>query len=217
MANGLRWKIAQGFEIRWWKGYLKKKDPAEYAVWKRAYWKDYLAKMGAAVSLKEGDRILDAGCGPAGIFVVLDSFRPDALDPLIDAYEALPHFKRASYPNVRFLNAPLEGFKPDQPYDTVFCMNAINHVDDLAASYDALAAAVKPGGTLVVTIDAHNHGFFKRLFRLIPGDILHPHQFDEPEYAAMLTSRGFTIVDTQVMEKEFFFSRVMHIAKKTPA
>src|SRR6185436_8466654 len=64
------------------------------------------------------------------------------------------------------------------------------------------------------TIDAHNHGFFKRLFRLIPGDILHPHQFDEPEYAAMLTSRGFSITDTRVMEKEFFFSRVMHVAKK---
>jgi 2-polyprenyl-6-hydroxyphenyl methylase/3-demethylubiquinone-9 3-methyltransferase len=93
-------------------------------------------------------------------------------------------------------------------------MNAINHVDDLAAAYDALAAAVKPGGTLVITIDAHNHGFFKRLFRLIPGDILHPHQYDEPEYAAMLTSRGFTVTNTQVMEKEFFFSRVMHVARK---
>jgi 2-polyprenyl-3-methyl-5-hydroxy-6-metoxy-1,4-benzoquinol methylase len=214
MANGLRWKIAQGFEIRWWKGYLKKKDPASYAVWKRAYWQEYLDKMGAAVSLKEGDRILDAGCGPSGIFVVLESFRPDALDPLIDAYEAVPHFKKAMYPGVRFFAETLEEFRPEVPYDTVFCMNAINHVDDLAAAYDTLARLTKPGGTLVVTIDAHNHGFFKRLFRLIPGDILHPHQFDEPEYAAMLTARGFTIVNTQVMEKEFFFSRVMQIAKK---
>jgi 2-polyprenyl-3-methyl-5-hydroxy-6-metoxy-1,4-benzoquinol methylase len=214
MANGLRWKIAQGFEIRWWKGYLKKRDPAEYAVWKRAYWKEYLDKMAGFVSLKAGDRILDAGCGPSGIFVVLESHHPDALDPLVDEYEKVPHFKRAMYPTVRFFTDTLEDFRPDAPYDTVFCMNAINHVDNLAKGYDALAAATKPGGTLVVTIDAHNHGFFKWLFRTIPGDILHPHQYDEPEYAAMLTKRGFTVVDTQVVEREFFFSRVMHIAKK---
>jgi 2-polyprenyl-6-hydroxyphenyl methylase/3-demethylubiquinone-9 3-methyltransferase len=111
MANGLRWKIAQGFEIRWWRGYLKKKNPAEYAAWKRAYWEDYLAKLGNFVAIREGDRILDAGCGPAGIFMVLESQHPDALDFLIDGYEThLPHFKRAMSPDVRFINARSRGF-----------------------------------------------------------------------------------------------------------
>jgi 2-polyprenyl-3-methyl-5-hydroxy-6-metoxy-1,4-benzoquinol methylase len=214
MPNGLKWKIAQGFEIRWWRNYLKKKDPAEYAVWKRAYWQKYLSRLASHVTLNAGDRILDAGCGPAGIFMVLESYGPDAFDPLLDEYEKLPHFKRSMYPTVGFSVDTLEGYRPEAAYDAVFCMNAINHVDDLAASYDALAAATKPGGTLVVTTDAHKSGFFKFLFRLIPGDILHPHQYDEAEYTAMLTQRGFTVVDSQKMESDFFFFRVMQVAKK---
>lgn len=214
MANGLRWKIAQGFEILWWRNYLKKKDPTEYVAWKRAYWKQYLERLGHVLTLNDGDRILDAGCGPAGIFMVLESHSPDAFDPLLGKYEKLPHFKRAMYPTVSFSTETLEGFKPEVPYDTVFCMNAINHVDDLSASYDGLAEATKSGGTVVVTIDAHRYQFWKRLFRLIPGDILHPHQYDEAEYAAMLTQRGFTVVDSQTMDGDLFFNRVMQTAKK---
>lgn len=214
MANGLRWKIAQWVEGLWWRNYLKKKDPAQYAMWKRGYWKSYLAKIEAVAPLKPDDRILDAGCGPAGIFMVLESHKPDAFDPLLDLYEKLPHFGRDMYPQVNFSIDQLEGYKAASPYDAVFCMNAINHVDDLAASYDALAAATKSGGTLVVTIDAHKSRFWKPIFRLIPGDILHPHQYDEAEYAAMLTQRGFTVVASHVMEDDFFFNRVMQVATK---
>jgi 2-polyprenyl-3-methyl-5-hydroxy-6-metoxy-1,4-benzoquinol methylase len=215
MANGLRWKIAQGFEILWWRNYLKKKVPAEYAAWKRAYWNDYLDRLAHVLTLKEGDKILDAGCGPAGIFMALESYGPDAFDPLLNDYEKLPHFKRAMYPTVRFSTATLEGYQPETPFDTVFCMNAINHVDNLASAYDGLAAATKSGGTVVVTIDAHKSQFWKKLFRLIPGDILHPHQYDEAEYAAMLADRGFTVVDSQTMDSDFFFNRVMQTAKKS--
>jgi 2-polyprenyl-6-hydroxyphenyl methylase/3-demethylubiquinone-9 3-methyltransferase len=214
MSHGLRWKIAQAFEIFWWRRYLRKKDPVEYAAWKRAYWNDYLVKLKSHVTLHEGDRVLDAGCGPAGIFMVLESYRPDAFDPLVESYEKLPHFKKTMYPTVRFWSASLEGFKPQEAYDKVFCMNAINHVDDLASSYDGLAAATKPGGTLVITIDAHKYRFFKGLFRLIPGDILHPHQYDEDEYAGMLQKRGFTVVDSQIMDGDVFFNRVMQVARK---
>jgi SAM-dependent methyltransferase len=217
MANGIRWKIAQWFESRWWRNYLRKKDPVEYAAWKRGYWRDYLAKLEGVLVLKPDARILDAGCGPAGIFMVLEHYTPDAFDPLLAEYEKLPHFKRAMYPRVNFSVDQLEGYKAAAPYDAVFCMNAINHVDDLAASYDALAAATRPGGTLVVTIDAHKSGFWKRIFRMIPGDVLHPHQYDEAEYAAMLTQRGFTVTASHVMEDDIYFNRVMQVARKNPS
>jgi 2-polyprenyl-6-hydroxyphenyl methylase/3-demethylubiquinone-9 3-methyltransferase len=85
-------------------------------------------------------------------------------------------------------------------------MNAINHVADIGTAYDRLIAATKEGGSVVISIDAHNHTFLKHLFRIIPGDILHPHQYDLQEYNEFMTSWGCSIRKTVLIKKEFFFS-----------
>jgi SAM-dependent methyltransferase len=227
-----RWKIAQAAEIRWWQGYLKNKPTTDYAVWKTKYWQDLLTEIGlkaiytegSSSELKtgknavytEGSRILDAGCGPAGIFMIFKNQKVDALDPLLDEYEAkLPHFRRKNYPNVQFFSQPLESFSDKKSvYDTVFCLNAINHVADLQRAFDVLVDATKSGGTLVVSIDAHNYGFLKTIFQALPGDVLHPHQFDLAEYSAMLTSRGCRIERTILKKAEFIFNYYVLVATK---
>jgi SAM-dependent methyltransferase len=230
-----RWKIAQAAEIRWWQGYLKNKPTTDYAVWKTKYWQDLLTEIGldavyhSELKIKnselktdkndvytEGSRILDAGCGPAGIFMIFKSQEVDALDPLLDEYEAkLPHFRRENYPNVQFFSQPLESFSDKKSvYDTVFCLNAINHVADLQRAFDVLVDATKSGGTLVVSIDAHNYGFLKTIFQALPGDVLHPHQFDLAEYSAMLTSRGCRIERTILKKSEFIFNYYVLVATK---
>ena len=164
-----RWKIAQAAEIRWWQSYLKNKPTTDYAVWKTKYWQDLLAEIGLATALTEGSKILDAGCGPAGIFMIFKNHAVDALDPLLDDYATkLSHFKRENYPNVQFFSQPLESFSDKKAvYDTVFCLNAINHVADLQQAFDVLVDATKSGGTLVVSIDAHNYSFLKTIFHKI--------------------------------------------------
>jgi SAM-dependent methyltransferase len=238
-----RWKIAQAAEIRWWQGYLKNKPTTDYAVWKTKYWQDLLTEIGldgfyteGSSDLRfqisdvgnvpksdlpnpkytEGSRILDAGCGPAGIFMIFKNQEVDALDPLLDEYEAkLPHFRRENYPNVQFFSQPLESFSDKKSvYDTVFCLNAINHVADLQRAFDVLVDATKSGGTLVVSIDAHNYGFLKTIFQALPGDVLHPHQFDLAEYSAMLTSRGCRIERTILKKSEFIFNYYVLVATK---
>lgn len=200
----LRWKIAQAAEIRWWQGYLKNKNKDEYLAWKRAYWEKFL--QDCELQIPVGATCLDAGCGPAGVFMVLNEQKVTAIDPLLDSYkEKLNHFNPSDYPSTNFITTPLEDFKPKEPYDYVFCLNAINHVADLEQCWEQLFAATKKGGTLIVSIDAHNHGFFKRLFRLIPGDILHPHQYNLKEYEEMLTKRGGKILKTVRKGKGFFF------------
>jgi 2-polyprenyl-3-methyl-5-hydroxy-6-metoxy-1,4-benzoquinol methylase len=209
----LRWKIAQAAEIRWWQNYLKQKPKADYLVWKKEYWSSLFKETG--VALNDNDRILDAGCGPAGIFMIFDDNQVDAVDPLLKQYEEkLKHFSPKDYPNVKFIDSPLEKFTLSQPYDTVWCLNAINHVADLDLCFDILAAAVRRGGTLVCSIDAHNHSFFKHIFRLLPGDILHPHQYDLEEYQKMLTDRGFKIEKSLLKDKQFFFNYYVLVAKK---
>ena len=214
MKKTLKWNIAQKAELQWWENYLKGKDVEEYHIWKRNYWQGLLEIIEPVCPIENGMSVLDAGCGPAGVFMNLQQCKVDAIDPLLDNYNnTLPHFKTADYPYVTFFNTPMEQFATDKKYDIVFCMNAINHVIDIKHSYQLLGKWVKPGGKLVVTIDAHNHSFFKHLFRLIPGDILHPHQYDLKEYAAFITDNGFKMLQTDKLKSEFFFDHYMQVAE----
>lgn len=208
----LRWQIAQFFEKLWWRRYLAHREKAEYLDWKKKYWAGFLEKSG--IRPAENAQILDAGCGPAGIFTLFSQkYATDAVDPLLDDYEkTLPHFRRADYPYVRFFCEKLESFDPQKNYDLVFCLNAINHVADLGAGFDKLAQLTRPGGTLAVSVDAHRSPFLKKIFQWLPGDILHPHQHSLAEYQAMLTSRGLKIERTILVKREAIFDYFLIVA-----
>ena len=91
----MRWKIAQWFEQRWWKSYLADKNPQDYLDWKKSYWKVFIAKLDLEHPNEKA--ILDAGCGPAGIFIHLEGNQVTATDPLIDGYEKhLDHFNKSN-------------------------------------------------------------------------------------------------------------------------
>lgn len=199
-----RWQVAQYFEALWWRFYLGRKDMANYLQWKEKYWRNFLINNNIAVTTKE--KILDVGCGPMGVFSVFPDHQVVAVDPLFGTYRRqFPHLQPGSYPNVRFVELALEQYEPPHGFDLVFCINAINHVADLAVCLKKLAACTRPGGRLILTVDAHNYLIFKRLFRLVPGDILHPHQHDLVEYTAMLAKAGFEAKAQKRLRHEFFF------------
>lgn len=213
MFKNLRWKAAQFFEIRWWKLYLGNKEKSTYLAWKTAYWRDFLKK--SDITVPTNIRVLDAGCGPAGIFTIFDEQDTDAVDPLLDQYEReLSHFSRMDWPKVHFHCCALEDYTTDEQYPYVFCLNAINHVADLDKSLDQLTDFTALGGTLAMSIDAHNYQWIKQLFRLQPSDILHPHQYDLAEYQDMLTKRGFEVRRSVLFKKELIFSYYLIIAQK---
>jgi 2-polyprenyl-6-hydroxyphenyl methylase/3-demethylubiquinone-9 3-methyltransferase len=212
----LRWRIAQWFELRWWQNYLRDKDHVAYGTWKKNYWQNTLAKIGAEINLAQSKTIADLGCGPAGIFIWLKDKTVTALDPLIDTYEEKTgFFKKSDYPNTTFVNSTIEDFKPALKYDLVFCMNAINHVHDIQKAFDKVKAACKEDGTVVISIDAHNYSLFKHFFRAVPGDILHPHQYDLAEYKNMLSSGGWAVKTTVLLKQDFFFGHYLLIAAQT--
>lgn len=207
-----RWKVAQAAEIQWWKAYLKKKDTTTYKAWKKAYWKTLLGELIAQPQV--GALCLDAGCGPAGIFMALEEQQVQAVDPLLEQYAQLPPFNPQDYPWVSFEEQALEHFETTTPFDWVFCLNAINHVSDLEQCWKQLYAATAIGGKLVVSIDAHNHTFFKHLFRLLPGDILHPHQYDLAEYVAQGEAHGGQLLQTLHKGEAFFFDYYVLVFEK---
>lgn len=209
-----RWQIAQAAEIRWWKNYLRSKTPEDYLRQKEAYWQRVLRKL--ELPIKPSDLLLDAGCGPAGIFIHFRENPVDAVDPLLEQYAAqLPHFQPSAYPNTRFIAQPLEQWIPERKYDYVFCLNAINHVADLQKSLDHVCAALKPDGQLIISVDAHNYSFFKFVFQQIPGDILHPHQYDLQEYKQMILKRGFELKQESCLKQNFFFNYYILVLQAT--
>ena len=214
MKQNRRWQFAQKLEIQWWKRYLAEKNPADYLVWKKEYWNSLLTEINLSHLNQSNLAILDAGCGPAGIFIALESNKVKAIDPLLNAYKELAHFQPQNYPNTDFQALALEALDDVETYDYIFCLNAINHVADIQLCYDNLYRALKPGGTLVVSIDAHNSQLLKRIFSAIPGDALHPHQYDLKEYEQFLTDRKLQITQTLLKDKGRIFNYYVQVVKK---
>jgi len=202
----LRWRTAQWLERRWWRRYLKGKSPEEYLTDKRAYWARTLTELNWETV--PGRRVIDAGCGPAGIFIHLnDKESVAALDPLLDKYEDdLPIFNRSDYPAVNFLHQPLEADLPDaQTFEAIYCFNAINHVADWGLALDSLTAMAAPGARMIMTSDVHRHGWLMPIFKALPGDALHPQQHDAAAYRSALEQRGWTIDQEMILRTEAIF------------
>ncbi|MCB0507345.1 MAG: methyltransferase domain-containing protein [Bacteroidetes bacterium] len=210
----LKWKLAQTLEYKWWQNYLKNKDVSTYLDWKLNYWKDFLVDISSIIETPSNKTILDAGCGPAGIFMALDGNKVTAIDPLLDKYATLEHYQQEKYPYTTFIQSSIEAYKEQEKFDIIYCLNAINHVNEIELCYDNLIAALKPNGYLIISTDAHRHQFLKKIFQLIPGDVLHPIQFDIDEYNHFLTKRGLTILSTQLKNTTTIFNYYITVAKK---
>lgn len=209
-----RWKIAQWFEQKWWKNYLQGKSTADYIQWKKNYWHKFLQQINIDAE-KICEPVIDIGCGPAGIFMIIEGENVTALDPLLSKYESeLEIFKRENYPNKKFVECDFESFEPAEKFKTIFCINAINHFIDIHFSLEKLYHLTDKNGKLIVSIDTHNYGFFKYLFRLIPLDVLHPHQYNLQEYKQMLEKTGFVIKEEHCQQKAFFFNYIVLVAEK---
>lgn len=217
MLKRIRWQIAQFFELNWWKSYLKNRSVEDYLSWKRKYWSDFLSSLGFSESdFAKGDlSLLDIGCGPAGIFSIFPNKNMTAVDPLIEKYQnELAHFKQANYPAVSFIPSSLEAFNTKQKFDAVFCLNCINHVLDINKSMEKLYSLCNANATLIISTDAHHNNFLKKIFKLIPGDVLHPHQYNKEEYLQIFEKAGFILVKELKLKHESIFHYWVFVMKK---
>ncbi len=185
----LRWKLAQWLQLYWWKRHLgNKRPPRKYLEAKEAAWKNFLERLGIAPTARE--RILDAGCGPVGIFIALGkTAQVDAVDPLLLRYEKeLEHFQKDLYPHVHFQPVELECFlrkngrAVSKRYDWIFCLHALNRFDEMEKAFCAMSKALKPGGHLILSVDVHRFLLVKHLSKWLPWDLLTPQQADLQEY-----------------------------------
>ncbi len=209
-----KWNLAQSLELKWWKKYLTNKDRKQYLEWKSNYWNNLLFDIKKYIELPEHCIILDAGCGPAGIFICLKKNQVIAIDPLLEKYLENDLLQQDNYPWVQFKQCKIEDLNYIEKFDYIFCLNAINHVKDIEKSYNTLIAALKPSGILILSTDAHKHSILKKIFQLIPGDMLHPVQLNIEEYNAHLLKRNMEIIKNILYKEESIFNYYITIAKK---
>lgn len=213
----LRWKIAQWFELQWWKRYLSGKSKEEYIAWKTNYWLQLMRTLELEKVIETASTIIDFGCGPFGLPLANQQWQKQltAVDPLLDEYATtIPFFNKQDYSGTYFIAQSMEDFYSFEKFNLVFCMNAINHVHSMDKAFDVVVGSAQQNSNIVVSIDAHNFSFFKFLFRLIPGDILHPHQYDLKEYCRFLESRNCVIEKAICIKQEFFFNHYVLVARK---
>jgi len=211
-----RWKIAQAAEIRWWQNYLAKQQPKDYLAWKKNYWRNFLQDLQADFPLQLKGPILDAGAGPAGMFCLLqEDFPLTALDPLFPQYAAkLPHFEPAQYPNTQFIHQALEDFVQPAQFSTIFCLNAINHVQNWTLCLQNLIRSLAPGGQLILSTDIHRHAWLYPIFKLLPGDILHPQQHQLQHYLQALKAFSPSVLDHKRLKREAIFDYELFFFQK---
>lgn len=87
----------------------------------------------------------------------------------------------------------------------------------MSSALQKMVDILSKNGTLFLSCDVHNWSVFHKIFRFIPGDILHPHQITKNEMDSLLTFHGLAIKQRQLLNKKAIFSEYVWVCTKSPA
>ncbi len=146
-----RWRKAQGYESRGWLHCWADQNDDRSGVHAEIF-NDYASLKGDLGS------VCEVGCGPftqlKRIIQGRAASRVTLLDPLLNSYRRLPH---CSYKDGKFLgfqpttlrNEMAEALTDFAAFDTLICINVLEHVMDAPRVLENLKRSVKAGGTVV--------------------------------------------------------------------
>ncbi len=139
-----------------------------------------------------GDRVLEVGCG-VGSFTQFLRDRDRVL--ATDSNERYLRRLRTSFE--RFDNVEVRAIDWEGPdvealrerFDTVVCLNVLEHIANDDAALDTFASLLEPGGRLVLQVPA-----MRALYGAIDRAIEHVRRYELDELTAQLRRHGFEIV-----------------------
>ncbi len=99
------------------------------------------------LQVKEGEHILDIGCGNGALTARLHALGANVTG--LDGSEDMLRLAREQYPHLTFLYADATDFRLPGPVDAVFSNAVFHWISDQHALLNCVANALKPGGRLV--------------------------------------------------------------------
>lgn len=176
-----RWQEAQKHEREFWARW--RQMPVYQGFDLDGYWAGERERFGLPPGFFSGLRVLDVGCGPAGLI----HFLPQAalrlrLDPLLLDYpDRLPLADPQLSLVAEAEHLPLSS----GTVDACICFNALDHMREPRAALAEVHRVLRPGGALLVMV----HSFPSWLLPLLWADRLHPHHWTHATAADLLASR----------------------------
>lgn len=143
-----------------------------------------------------GSRVLEVGCGVGNFthylrqrdFVLATDNNPEYLAMVRSATEHLDNvevqeidWERADFASLRALN-----------FDTVVCLNVLEHIEDHRAALTSFAAILPAGGQLVLQVPA-----MESIYGEIDRAIGHHRRYERPGVEELLDQCGFDVVETR--------------------
>ena len=117
-----------------------------------SYLKDLLLHADSFRGLK----VADIGSGPFPTLLVFNGCERYCIDHLIEAYEEMGYPLSPFKSDVHFLNAKSEAIPvPSGFFDVVISRNALDHVDDFAATAKEIRRVLKSDGVLQILVNYH--------------------------------------------------------------
>lgn len=151
------------------------------------------------IAVAIGRRILEVGSGTGNITQFLCASGGEVM-----ATDVVPNYRNelqrlfGAKPNVQVgkfdLDAPAPAEFVDQPFDTVVCLNVLEHIEDDQFALGQMHRVLSPGGKLALLVPAHRilYGEFDRA-------VGHYRRYEKRELAGELKQAGFA-----VREMKFF-------------
>ena len=206
----------EGKKINWRDGFRALAAILKYAISDRVYKDDaygsailgrlaraprFNAWMADTIRQYCGQRVLEIGSGVGNLtrrLVPRSQYVASDINPLyLDTLHALAAerpYMRASYCDV----TDSQSFPPvDGGYDTVVCLNVIEHVKDDASALTNIYRALRPGGTAIILVP---HGQWN--FGTLDDVLGHFRRYSDESVRAVAGQCGFSI------KKVFQFNRI---------
>jgi SAM-dependent methyltransferase len=165
-----RWRAASDLERDYWATQSWQDGPGERRL---SEWERHLSSVGLSLSAFTDQHVLDVGCGPTGVVYFIEAERRVGIDPLADQYEQWNGYWGRP---IELITSNAEAMPlADESFDTVFCVNCLDHTRNPAAVISEIARVLKPGGTLVLHVDLDSP--LRKLHKRVRphAGVMHPH------------------------------------------